>query len=79
MSCPDFYSDIEDFAQILCRYLLKKLAFGTSGWSKIKGFSKIIFLPSNFPIDYRDEETTFTNENEAKILVPVAGPSGEVY
>ena len=30
MSCPDFYSDIEDFAQILCRYLLKKLAFGTS-------------------------------------------------
>ena len=31
MSCPDFYSDIEDFAQILCRYLLKKLDFGTSG------------------------------------------------
>ena len=27
MSCPDFYSDIEDFAQILCRYLLKKIGF----------------------------------------------------
>ena len=33
--CPDFYSDIRDFAQILCRYLPKKLAAGTSdseGW-----------------------------------------------
>ena len=30
MSCPDFYSDIEDFTQILCRYLPKKLAVGTS-------------------------------------------------
>ena len=29
--CPDFYSDIEDFTQILCRYLLKKLVVGTSG------------------------------------------------
>jgi len=28
--CPDFYSDIEDFTQILCRYLPKKLAVGTS-------------------------------------------------
>ena len=30
------------------------------------------------PIDYRDEENTFTKEDEAKILVPVSGPSGEV-
>ena len=29
--CPDFYSDIRDFTQILCRYLAKKLAAGTSG------------------------------------------------
>ena len=29
--CPDFYSDIEDFAQILCRYLHKKLAAEASG------------------------------------------------
>jgi len=28
--CPDFYSDIRDFTQILCRYLPKKLAAGTS-------------------------------------------------
>ena len=28
--CPDFYSDIRDFTQILCRYLSKKLAAGTS-------------------------------------------------
>ena len=28
--CPDFYSDIEDFTQILCRYLPKNLAVGTS-------------------------------------------------
>ena len=26
----DFYSDIDDFAQILCKYLLKKLAFRIS-------------------------------------------------
>ena len=29
--CPDFYSDKRDFTQILCRYLAKKLAAGTSG------------------------------------------------
>ena len=29
--CPDIYSDIEDFTQILCRYLPKKLAAKTSG------------------------------------------------
>ena len=29
--CPDFYSDIEDFTQILCRYLPKKLVAKTSG------------------------------------------------
>ena len=29
--CPDFYSDIEDFTQILCRYLPNKLAAKTSG------------------------------------------------
>jgi len=28
--CPDFYSDIEVFTQILCRYLPKKLAAKTS-------------------------------------------------
>ena len=28
--CPDFYSDIEDFTPILCRYLPKKLAAKTS-------------------------------------------------
>ena len=37
-----------------------------------------ISLLSNFPIDYRDEVNTFRNESEAKILVPVSGPSGEV-
>ena len=31
MSCPDFYSDIECFTQILCIYLPKKLAAKTSG------------------------------------------------
>ena len=29
--CPDFYSDIEDFSQILRRYLHKKLAAEASG------------------------------------------------
>ena len=29
--CPDFYSDIADFTQILCRYLPKKLVAKTSG------------------------------------------------
>ena len=28
--CPDFYSDIEHFTQILCRYMPKKLAAKTS-------------------------------------------------
>ena len=28
--CPDFYSDIRDFTQILCRYLARILAAGTS-------------------------------------------------
>ena len=28
--CPDFYSDIADFTQILCRYLPKKLVAKTS-------------------------------------------------
>ena len=28
--CPDFYSDIEDFTHILCRYLSKISAAGTS-------------------------------------------------
>ena len=28
--CPDFYSDIKDFTQILCIYLNKKLAAETS-------------------------------------------------
>ena len=44
-----------------------------------KGFSLPV-SPSNLPIDYRDEENTFTNEDtgEAKILVPLSGPSGEV-
>ena len=28
--CPDFYSDIVDFTQILCRYLSKISAAGTS-------------------------------------------------
>ena len=35
--CPDFYTDIEDFTQILCRYLPKKLAAKTSGWEKVTG------------------------------------------
>ena len=30
--CPDFYSAIEDFTQILCRYLPKKLVAQTSAW-----------------------------------------------
>ena len=32
MFCPDCYSDIEDFTQIVCRYLPKKLAAKTSVW-----------------------------------------------
>ena len=34
--CPDFYSDIEDFTQILCRYLSKISAAGTSGHDGFK-------------------------------------------
>ena len=37
--CPDFYSDIEDFTQILCRYLSKISAAGTSG-----GHSVVVFF-----------------------------------
>ena len=40
--CPDFYSDIEDFTQILCRYLPKKLAVGTSDLDIIFGKKDII-------------------------------------
>ena len=36
--CPDFYSDIEDFTQILCRYLSKISAAGTSD-STLSGLS----------------------------------------
>ena len=39
--CPDFYSDIEDFNQILCRYLPKKLAakISESKLSLCEGFA----------------------------------------
>ena len=40
--CPDFYSDIEDFTQILCRYLHKELAVGTSDLDIIFGKKDII-------------------------------------
>ena len=40
--CPDFYSDIEDFTQILCRYLPKKLVVGTSDLDIIFGKKDII-------------------------------------
>ena len=36
--CPDFYSDIEDFTQIVCRYLPKKLAAKTSDIQYIDNF-----------------------------------------
>ena len=39
--CPDFYADIEDFTQILCRYLPKKLAAKTSGLGLIIGMDNL--------------------------------------
>ena len=36
--CPDFYSDIEDFTQTLCRYLPKKMTAKTSGSGKVHCF-----------------------------------------
>ena len=45
--CPDFYSDIEDFTQILCRYLPKKLAVGTSAPSGQITFLRM--LPVKWP------------------------------
>ena len=38
--CPDFYSDIRNFTQILCRYLAKKSAAKTSGNVPILAFSQ---------------------------------------
>ena len=42
--CPDFYSDIRDFAQILCRYLPKKLAFGTSAGQDARNSSWVFWF-----------------------------------
>ena len=39
--CPDFYSDIEDFTQILCRYLSKISAAGTSASGGVPPSRKI--------------------------------------
>ena len=42
--CPDFYSDIEDFTQISCRYLPKKLAAKTSEsdtWANSDNLSQV--------------------------------------
>ena len=40
---PEFYSDIEDFTQILCRYLHKKLAAKASVTNKLQQ-SNIVFM-----------------------------------
>ena len=42
--CPDFYSDIEDFTQILCRYLPKKLAAKTSAEEAVQNFQVNYFF-----------------------------------
>ena len=42
--CPDFYSDIEDFTQILCRYLSKISAAGTSAPVGANRFRIILFF-----------------------------------
>jgi len=57
--------------------------FVSNSLNLLRDNEKALFLLGfpicNLPIDYRDEENTFTNEDEgeAKILVPVSGPSGE--
>ena len=39
--CPDFYLDIEDFTQILCRYVPKKLAAKTSAQKQKKEWQSV--------------------------------------
>jgi len=52
--CPDFYSDIEDFTQILCRYLSKISAAGTSA-SVFLNAGRLTFpnVPSQWAIGSR--------------------------
>ena len=50
--CPDFYSDIEHFTQILCRYLPKKLVAKTSVhmiWMPLPVVLKAMILISKLP------------------------------
>ena len=51
--CPDFYSDIEDFTQILCRYLSKISAAGTSA-SKSLGLTKLM-VRSGMPVSFTEQ------------------------
>ena len=55
--CPDFYSDIEDFAQILCmcRYLPKKLAAKTSAprAPSLAGRLEQFMHPWETPVSYQ--------------------------
>ena len=80
MSCPDFYSDIEDFAQILCRYLLKKLAFGTSAWyaNKFNDFTERVSCP-RFDINLVHSFTAPVNKvSQRQVLLGISRSSNKI-
>merc|ERR1719454_404101 len=60
---------------------LEEGTFISNSLDRLRNDDRALFLIGfpicNLSIDYRDEKNTFTNEEEAKILVPVSGPSGE--
>jgi len=75
--CPDFYSDIEDFTQILCRYLSKISAAGTSGanrqFCQISWFDKL-GTNSHLPVLPAGEHFVVSSAVES----PLAGRTGGV-
>ena len=66
--CPDFYSDIEDFTQILCRYLSKISAAGTSGL----GFYEL--LEGVAQVEYAAHMTHFKSPEKINLAHNITPP-----
>ena len=74
--CPDFYSDIEDFTQILCRYLPKKLAAKTSVCNRYVGVS-FTSKPSSLTSKTQDSTNLSTvNSSKDSLLMGVSSLMG---
>merc|ERR1719327_1737329 len=84
-SCQSFDTDSVGQGMSYTNAVEQSLEEGTfisNSLDRLRNDDRALFLIGfpicNLSIDYRDEKNTFTNEEEAKILVPVSGPSGEV-